>query len=517
MIPVKLSIRNFMCYRDNVPPLSFEGIHTACISGDNGNGKSALIDAITWALWGKARAKSDDDLIHLGQTDMEVEFDFAVGKQLYRIIRKRSKPKRRGGSGKTILELQIATEGGFKTITGDSISQTQHKIVADILHMDYDTFINSAFLRQGHADEFTKQTPVARKQVLADILGLSSYDELEERAKQLASQQEIERAQLGNAIQEIGGELAHKPAYEDELEQAQDQLSQIDKTAKGRESRVDSLRQEKEALENKKAQLAQLEKHMTEMTRGLERWEEQAKQHRSRAKEYEHLIARRSVIEEGYAQFAEAKKLSTELEQKFRLATSLNEHRHRLELTITQAGQALIKDHALAQNRIKELETSSERLPSLKNERQQMQAQLNQLAEREEILVGKKQSSQELQTEVNYLESAKTHLEREIKEIREKLDLLSTKSGNKCPLCDSELETEGLELIRTRYTTDRGNSLASLKSNQAKLTEKKKQLQSLGSEIFQLETRLNKDRASSQHRVSLLDKEIADAEQDGAG
>jgi len=99
MIPIKLQLRNFMCYRDNVPPLSFEGIHTACISGDNGNGKSALIDAITWALWGKARARSDDDLIYLDDrvTEMEVEFDFAVGQQPYRIIRKHSKPRRRGG------------------------------------------------------------------------------------------------------------------------------------------------------------------------------------------------------------------------------------------------------------------------------------------------------------------------------------------------------------------------------------------------------------------------------------
>ena len=59
-----------MCHRS-----FFDGIHTACISGDNGNGKSALIDAMTWALWGRTRAKSDDDLIHSGQTEMEVEFD----------------------------------------------------------------------------------------------------------------------------------------------------------------------------------------------------------------------------------------------------------------------------------------------------------------------------------------------------------------------------------------------------------------------------------------------------------
>ena len=76
MIPLNLRLRNFMCYRDNVPPLSFDGIHTACLSGDNGNGKSALIDAMTWALWGKARAKSDDELVHTGEKEMEVEFEF---------------------------------------------------------------------------------------------------------------------------------------------------------------------------------------------------------------------------------------------------------------------------------------------------------------------------------------------------------------------------------------------------------------------------------------------------------
>ena len=35
MIPLKLSVRNFLCYRDNVPTLDFEGIHIACLCGDN--------------------------------------------------------------------------------------------------------------------------------------------------------------------------------------------------------------------------------------------------------------------------------------------------------------------------------------------------------------------------------------------------------------------------------------------------------------------------------------------------
>ena len=64
MIPIKLTMRNFMPYRENVPTLDFTGIHLVSICGDNGNGKSAIIDAMTWALWGETRAKRDDDLIH---------------------------------------------------------------------------------------------------------------------------------------------------------------------------------------------------------------------------------------------------------------------------------------------------------------------------------------------------------------------------------------------------------------------------------------------------------------------
>jgi len=466
---------------------------------------------MTWALWGKTRAKSDDDLIHLGQTETEVEFDFAVGKQPYRIIRKHAKPKRRGSSGRTLLDFQVAAGDGFKSIGGDSITQTQQKII-DTLHMDYATFINSAFLRQGHADEFTNQPPTKRKEVLGNILGLSFYDELEERAKELAKEQETEKGQLDSAIQDISVELAQKPAYEAELERTQTGLAQIDKVITEQESRLNSLRQEKEALENKKQQLTQLEEHIAETKRELERWDDQLEQHRSRLKEYEEVTAQRLTIEEGYTQLTEARRQNDELNQKLGLLVKLKESKSQLEMSLERAQANLITEHKLAQSKITELEAVSQKLPQLKNELQQAEAQWHQLAEQEEMLNRKKQASQELRTQVSYLESSQTSLKREIEELIEKNNLLSTQTEAKCPLCETELGEDGLKRIEAKYTTDRDSKSNSLESKQAELASKKTELKALEGEILPLEAKLNQDKASAQSKASLLGKDIGEAE-----
>src|SRR5580658_5925322 len=49
MILNSLRLHNFMSYADAV--LDLTGIDVACLSGQNGAGKSALLDAITWCLW----------------------------------------------------------------------------------------------------------------------------------------------------------------------------------------------------------------------------------------------------------------------------------------------------------------------------------------------------------------------------------------------------------------------------------------------------------------------------------
>src|SRR5579884_2425808 len=126
VVPLRLTLRNFLCYAENCPPIDLSDVSLACLCGDNGHGKSALLDAITWAVWGAARARTDDELVHTGRTDMEVQFEFRVGGVRYRVLRKR----RRGAGtspGRAIVEFHVWSEGDWKPLTGATIRDTQQR------------------------------------------------------------------------------------------------------------------------------------------------------------------------------------------------------------------------------------------------------------------------------------------------------------------------------------------------------------------------------------------------------
>jgi len=144
-----------------------------------------------------------------------------------------------------------------------------------------------------------------------------------------------------------------------------------------------------------------------------------------------------------------------------------------------------------------------------------VQVELRRLAEEEKTLAIKRQTSQELQAQVHHLESGRTRMEQEIKEIQEKLNLLSTQTEAKCPLCERELEAEGLKLIEVKYADDRQSKSNALKLNQVELDRKKKELELLKNDVSQLDTRLKQDRASVQSNASILSRSISDAEEAG--
>jgi len=247
MIPIRLELTNFLAYR-NPAPLDFTGIHVAVLTGENGAGKSSLLDAMTWALWSRARAKTDNELVHQGQTEMRVEFTFALGDQIYRVIRAR----RVGRGAGSVLDFQIQNDAGkWASIAEATIPKTQEKIIRT-LRLEYDTFVNSAYIMQGKADEFTGKRPTERKQVLADILGLQEWERYEERAKEKIKSVEKDIAGLEALLNEIEGELARRDEYERELAEAKGKVIEVGVRLRAAEAgwaQIDAARQAMIALE----------------------------------------------------------------------------------------------------------------------------------------------------------------------------------------------------------------------------------------------------------------------------
>ena len=234
MIPLQLSLKNFLSYSE--ASLDFTGLHTACICGANGAGKSSLLEGITWAIWGECRAVSEDDAISAGAMDVRVDFTFGMHGETCRIIRTR---QRDGNGG---LEFQIQTSGGqFRTLTQKGIRSTQ-ALIDDYLKIDYDTFINSAYLRQGKADEFMLKKPTDRKQILADLLKLDRYEQLADKAKESAKQYKLQVEVLTESLAEDRLQLTQIEGITLQRDDVKVQITQLQQAQNVEEQELESFK-----------------------------------------------------------------------------------------------------------------------------------------------------------------------------------------------------------------------------------------------------------------------------------
>lgn len=289
MIPLNLKLANFTSYGEKLQELDFTKFKLAAISGLNGAGKSSLLDSITWCVWGTSRAgDSSDDLIHTGSSEMLVEFSFEMDGNQFTVKRTRSKK----GGGSTSLELwskdHNLTEGTIKT--------TQDKII-NLLHLTYETFTNSAYLRQGHADEFTTKGATDRKRILSDILGLSHYDILEEKAKEKTKDIQTKLQLLEYQFLEIEAEISQKDERQKELDGAKQKVLEFEQNIQSLEEEIKDLQKEKENLSIISEQKRKIEENLESSKKELEQIIFQGKQRAQRIKQLEDSVKNLAEIE----------------------------------------------------------------------------------------------------------------------------------------------------------------------------------------------------------------------------
>ncbi len=511
MIPVKLRLRNFMCYREDVPTLLLESVQIACLCGPNGAGKSALLDAITWALWGEARAKFDDDLIHLGRDEMEVELEFLVREHRYRVVRKRERASGRR-AGKSVLELHVSTgppEAGWRPITASTLRETQ-RAITDLLRMDYKTFINSAFLVQGRADEFTTKPPDQRKQVLADILDLAYYDEMEQRARDEARRLRGEAAALHQRITEDEAEIARRPEYASRVAQVRERLSAQEEEAQGAQARVRELRALKETLAVKRSLLEDVQRRLAGLQRDMERAQAQAAALEREASAAEALVAQDAAITEGYRALTDARQRKERLDAAARESLGLTQRRAALERAIEQRRAELASEERVARNRIEEAQKRAALAASNEPALAKARAELAALEETERHLAELRTQAETTTAQAAGLRATNDQLRQEMEQMKANIERLQAGQGV-CPTCGTELGAHRCGDIVSDYER-RGKDLAEAhRGNQAQMRSLQEAEARTKQEARELETRLRTERPRAQRGLAALEHAAAEA------
>jgi exonuclease SbcC len=401
MIPRRLKLSNFLSYRETTV-LDFEGIHLACISGLNGAGKSSLLDAMTWALFGKSRSRSDDDVVNrLAARDgqaAEVRFVFDLEGTEYRVLRQKQQ-------GRTsVLEFQLcAGDGEWRTLSEGGVRQTQAAIES-LLRMNFDTFTNASFFLQGQADEFTTKTPGQRKEILADLLGVNRWDRYKEEAARRRKEEEEKLLVLDARLQEIDAELDQQEAREAELARAKTELEQIGERLAEKEKLQEQMRRVVAAVQQQQQQVQNLRQALTRAEARLQRLREKEAQRRRERAQYQALLDDATAIQAAHAAWREAQETLNAWQKKADVYNRLQRERRPHELALERARTAL-------EEQIKELQKQGRAVEEMRQERaqaeqtleesreqvQQLEAEREALAQREEAWHEARSALQRLQ------------------------------------------------------------------------------------------------------------------------
>ena len=484
MIPQRLSVRNFLCYRENVPPLDFTGLHLACLCGANGHGKSALLDAITWSLWGRARGRTQDDLIYYGADEARVELEFLSRGISYRVIRSHSRGMSgRRRAGVSDLQLQLLKGSDAQPISGNSVRETQEKI-QQLIGLDYDTFINSAFLLQGRADEFTSKTPSERKAVLASIMGLDAYDRLQIRAREKLAEVRSANDQSEGVLQQLRREVEELGDPSQELHGLEQYLQTVETDLQAKRRELELLRTRYQELETRQQALAEEQRRIDHLGEEIAQLEVGLAQAQRRIEEYLALVDQTPMISEGLEKLGEARQRFEELEEVRGQQLAYTEKRAGVQQAIDSRRVRLETwAEELRRKLAEELTPQAEAEVQRLSEQARLQSQLQALGSQGEELASQRERQQNL---ANRLGEANTLAERyktEGEELNKKLALLDNPDGDQavCPLCGTSLALDACQGLADTYSREIKEMRDLYRQNQVVL----KSLQSEKSDVDQ--------------------------------
>jgi len=412
--------------------LEFENDATVFV-GDNGAGKSSIIDAITFSLFGEHTRKNNKGLIRRGANQGFAKIEFSANGKNYQAIRKID--------SKGTLTAQFAEDVNGKLIPiaeGErkQFGESMTKHVEETLGMDFEKLKIASIVQQGELNSIIKAKPKEFKELLNTIIGIDKLDTA------LASMRTVQREFRSTIQKKFGYDdiqvVENKiTEYQNESKNAQPRLEQLDVEKKEQELLISKLEKQIQNDSTKESQLKDLESRKKE-------WQEYAK----------------DVIKSIQNEVTEKEEIVNECKPCFTISKNKNE----IESEINKIQ--------------KELSVIESELSSLEKK----QVRLEEHEELAEKLVLKDGKCPVCDSTVDHLKPLfqKKHIEDEIKEIEKKIEKLENEKDkleqNIHSLSNDLEESKKAETILSTYKIKNESELDGIV---AEIKAKVKQMQKI--------------------------------------
>jgi exonuclease SbcC len=217
--------------------------HQIAVTGAVGSGKSSLLDAITWALYGKGRA-SADQMIRQGQGEASVYVDAIVRGEIVQVRRTRKRDRA------TSLTFHV---GGVNR-TQHTLAETEDEIER-VIGMAYEALMAGPIMVQGKSDELMRVGPSDRRDLLNRLFGLEEYERYHDEAKRRLSTARTEAAQKEAILGELDALITNKENLSFQRLQIQTTVQRLTRHEQAAEDHVVALREEATSLVERERQL----------------------------------------------------------------------------------------------------------------------------------------------------------------------------------------------------------------------------------------------------------------------
>jgi DNA repair exonuclease SbcCD ATPase subunit len=398
-----LKYKNFLSTGDSWTEIDFENSKTTLVVGQNGAGKSTMLDALSYALFGKAhRNINKPQLINsINQKDMRVEVKFSVEGSQYTIIR---------GLKRTKFEIWRDDV----LINQDSHSKDHQKILEqNILKLNHKSFHQIVVLGSSSFIPFMQLPSHIRREVIEDLLDINVFSTMNSLLKQKTALLKDSLSSNAHALQ-----LAQT-----KIDAQKSHLCQIHKIS-------ESAKQEKlEKIAREESELARLNNQVTE-------WEDnvlielQARQ--------KSLDAKITDLGKYVFQF-DSKQKATNKEILF---YEDNEDCPTCQQTIETTFR--LDKVQNAKHKWDELEEARQqaenKIQGLTNDREHIQGSINTETEKLNDLKTTREKITWTQNRINTLQSELSELETGVHSLSEARDLLSREENKKSDLTDQKLK-----------------------------------------------------------------------------